>query len=572
MAVKKKENIYSKKVLAHWQKNFHRLEKYKNKFGNCEVPYLWGEDLALAKWVQLQRKTKNKLPDNLKEKLLSLGFDFSETPYIWDEQYDQLQKFREKNGHVYLPKNDPQYNDLSEWLSIQVLNKNYLIQERLDKLDALGVIWENKTVRDIKWEAMYNKLVDYYKKYSNSAVPQNWAENPQLSNWVSVQRRTAAAGKLAEERSAKLQKLGFVWSFRDVYDEKWEDSFQLLKEFKKEHGHCKVPGKLQELASWVDRQRTTKNNGKLLKSREKKLNDLGFIWDFKDINEKRWKEKHRLLTTFKKKHGHCFVPVNWKENRSLGNWVATQRRLEAKGTLDPKKKAILEKMGFIWRKEALNELNAIYESQWEDNYKKLKAYKRKHGTCQVSLKIDPKLQRWTSLQRRLQKHDDLSEVRVTKLDKIEFPWDTHQAYWIKMYKELLDFHRQFGHLKVPWGYEKNIHLAPWIQRTRLHKQELSPKKVKLLEAIGFDWARKKRVIIPWEEMYFKLKAFKQKHGHTRVPVLWDKDKKLGKWVSRMRYQEMHLPAERKKLLDNLDFDWGRENVTHEKRRQSLVPA
>src|SRR5690606_34027930 len=109
--------------------------------------------------------------------------------------------------------------DLSEWLLIQILNKNYLIQERLDKLDVLGVLWENKSVRDSRWEVMFNKLVAYRKQHGNCTVPQNWPENPQLSNWVSVQRRTAAAGKLSKERKSKLKNLDFVWSFRDVYNE-----------------------------------------------------------------------------------------------------------------------------------------------------------------------------------------------------------------------------------------------------------------------------------------------------------------------------------------------------------------
>lgn len=568
----KQKSIFNSKVLKQWHENFKKLVLYKEKYGNCDVPYLWSEDEAFSKWISIQRKIKNKLPTDLKESLVSTGFDFSGAHFNWDEKYEELLQFKKENGHIVLPLYDHTYADLKEWLASQVLNKDYLIEERFNKLNSLGVVWENKNLRDAKWDATFEKLVEFRKSYGHCIVPQNWSENPQLSNWVCVQRRTAASGKMNRERENKLNKLDFIWSFQKIYADQWEHHYKLLEEFKKQYGHCQVPGRLQELASWVDRQRTLKKNGKLSKQKEKKLTSIGFIWNFIAENEKKWNEKYQLLLLFKKQHGHCFVPINWRENPSLGNWVATQRRLEAKGKLDKDKKAKLVKVGFIWSNEALNKLNEQYDNQWEVNYKKLLSYYDTHGTLQVSLKIDPRLQRWTSLQRRLYKLNRLPKKRIEKLDKIDFPWNTQQAYWFKMYNELLNFKRDYGHLKVPWGWNKNPQLAPWIQRTKLNKNELEERKIKLLDKIGFDWTRQKRNIKPWEEMYQKLKEFKENYGHTRVPVQWEKDEKLGKWVSRMRYEGINLPEERQQLLNKINFNWGKGTVNEENSRRKRVSA
>ena len=568
----KQKKVFSPNVLKQWHENFKKLVLFKEKYGDCDVPYLWGEDVAFSKWIGIQRKAKNKLPVDLKESLISIGFDFSGAKFNWEEKYEELLQFKKENGHIFLPLDDKKYIDLKDWLSLQILNKDYLVDERFNKLNSLGVVWENKTLRDNKWEAMFEKLDEFKKLNGHCIVPQNWAENPQLSNWVCVQRRTAASGKMTREREKKLNKIGFIWSFREIYDNQWEHHYKLLQQFKKQYGHCKAPGSFKELASWIDRQRTLKKNGKLSEQKEKRLTNLGFVWNFIAENEKKWNEKYQLLSNFKKQHGHCFVPINWKENPSLGNWVATQRRLEASGKLDPDKKAILNKTGFIWSNEALNKLNEQYNNQWEINYKKLITYHKKHKTLQVSLKIDPGLQRWTSLQRRLYKLDRLSKERVEKLDKIDFPWNTQQAYWFKMYNELLNFKREFGHFKVPWGWKENPQLAPWIQRTKLNKHEIGAKKIILLDKIGFDWTRKKRVIKPWEEMYQKLKEFKENYGHTSVPVQWEKDEKLGKWVSRMRYEGKNLPEERRQLLNEINFNWGKQPVKEENISRKRVSA
>ena len=478
----------------------------------------------------------------------------------WEENFEELQGFAKTKGHVYLPFDKPEYDALKEWLQKQVTDKDYLPKEHYDKLNALGIDWKTQSVRTGKWLEMFGKLQEFKQVFGHCRVPQNWAEDVRLSNWVCVQRRANASGKLGPDRKKKLRALGFVFSFKDIYEEQWEYFYEQLLKFKAQSGDCIVPGKFRKLAGWVDRQRTCKNKGVMPKDREAKLNSIGFIWNFDEINEKIWRENYGQLINFRKKYGHCLVSKNDKRNKDLGNWVATQRELDVRGKLDAEKREKLNKLDFIWKKDIQRELYAGYENKWRANFKKLKAYYKQWGTCQVSVKADPSLQRWTSLQRSLYFQGKLSAGRISKLEKIDFPWNISKAYWQKMYGALKRFHTKFGHTKVPWGWPKNAKLAPWVHRMKANKTLLSLQEINLLDQLGFEWKLRKRTVVSWEKMFELLIRFKEKNGHTKVPVQYKENPKLGKWVSRMRYDKLNLSSERIHLLDSLQFDWGNKTI------------
>ena len=57
-------------------------------------------------------------------------------------------------------------------------------------------------------------------------------------------------------------------------------------------------------------------------------------------------------------------------------------------------------------------------------------------------------------------------------------------------------------------------------------------------------------------MYGRLTAYKKVHGNTKVPNKYERDPKLGRWVSKQRtnYNTNKMPEDRKELLDAIDFD------------------
>jgi hypothetical protein len=77
----------------------------------------------------------------------------------------------------------------------------------------------------------------------------------------------------------------------------------------------------------------------------------------------------------------------------------------------------------------------------------------------------------------------------------------------------------------------------------------------------------------WEDMYARLVAFHQEHGHTRVPVQFPADRKLGNWVAVQRHLARRgdiLPARRARL-EEFGFDFKlRERGNWERGYASLV--
>src|SRR5690606_36519876 len=102
-------------------------------------------------------------------------------------------------------------------------------------------------------------------------------------------------------------------------------------------------------------------------------------------------------------------------------------------------------------------------------------------------------------------------------------------------------------------------------RTKVNKDSLEVQKIELLDKTGFDWSLVRRNVIPWKEMYARLITFKQKHGHTKVAVKWQKDPKLGKWVSRMRNERETMEPERVALLEAIEFDLGYKFVSKKEK-------
>ena len=145
---------------------------------------------------------------------------------------------------------------------------------------------------------------------------------------------------------------------------------------------------------------------------------------------------------------------------------------------------------------------------------------------------------------------------MDRLNEIRFPWSIQEGYWMKMYDALIGFKKQFGHTRVPFQWKVNHKLADWVYRTKVNKSKLSVQKIELLNKIGFDWSLSRKNVVPWKKMYSRLLNFLRKHGHTRVPVKYQEDLKLGKWASRMRSERENLEPRRVALLEAIEFDWG----------------
>ena len=147
--------------------------------------------------------------------------------------------------------------------------------------------------------------------------------------------------------------------FKPFHEEKWTLRYKELLAFHQEHGHSAVPHtypRNPQLARWVKRQRRQyklRKDGRpstMTIERLEMLSSVGFVWDSHDVN---WREKLECLRTFRREHGHCNVPSNYRDKK-LATWVKCQRRQyklywEGKpSAMSPERILELEKVGFEW--------------------------------------------------------------------------------------------------------------------------------------------------------------------------------------------------------------------------------
>ena len=76
-----------------------------------------------------------------------------------------------------------------------------------------------------------------------------------------------------------LDELGVDWEPNNTAEQSWDEKFNMLLEYEKEHGSLDVPQAHCFLGAWVAKQRQLKKKGKLLPERERRLVDIGFVWE-----------------------------------------------------------------------------------------------------------------------------------------------------------------------------------------------------------------------------------------------------------------------------------------------------
>ena len=88
---------------------------------------------------------------------------------------------------------------------------------------------------------------------------------------------------LSEERTARLEALGFVWG--DTHDAAWDESCRRLEAYRAEQVDCLVPVSYVtpdggKLGVWVRRQRSIRKGKDSVMNEERatRLETLGFVW------------------------------------------------------------------------------------------------------------------------------------------------------------------------------------------------------------------------------------------------------------------------------------------------------
>jgi hypothetical protein len=331
------------------------------------------------------------------------------------------------------------------------------------------------------FDIYFPQLQAFKQEHGNLSVP--CESNNALYHFMEQTRRKQVALKngktsriLTPDRIQKLDELGFEWAA--TREEDWDATFELLLEFKAEHGHCRVNTMRDgPLAKWVKRCRSSYfqqmqsiENGTTMNDRTRlltldriqKLNCIGFEW--RRWSQDPWDKRFQDLQEFKNEHGH--FTVLRKQDMSLSSWVKTQR------------------MGY---KNFMNMLRT-------DNDRNMAA--RNNGGV-----VPPGLD--AQYEEVSKKKPMLDAERIVKLQMIGFQWTVQEASyedaWEKRFMELLQFKAEFGHTRVSRNYDENLQLGTWVkmQRRAMTKKirgtggdSLNDDRIRRLEEIEFEWRLK----------------------------------------------------------------------------------
>ena len=424
----------------------------------------------------------------------------------WETLYCCAKRYYEINGDLDVTFNykTPEGYSLGTWLFTQrqVYSKKrngILLPEQIKKLEAIGMIWDNKT--DTVWNARFQTAKSYYEEHGDLLVPATYVtdDGMKLGVWIRNLRayRKSGARKnvLTPERIKMLDEIGMVW---DGLDYLWYRNFSSAAMYYHEHGDLNVPsGYVDEsgikLYKWLISMRMAYRklrNGEAPKSSltEDKIAELESIgMDWRTWPEIQWDKAYASAVLYCNVHGDLDVPLRFKTESGfhLGIWINEQRKKYIKGSLRKDYITRLDHLNMEWIKTSK-------KHTWEEIFLFAEQFYIIHGHLVVPSDyiIDGVyLNRWISAQRTLYKKGRLCEYRITKLERIGMFWGSlSERTWFEQFSDTKQYYHEHGDLNIPIEYvsESGRKTRYWLekQKTNYKNGNLSPKQIDLLKSIN----------------------------------------------------------------------------------------
>eukprot|EP00931_Biecheleriopsis_adriatica_P050870 TRINITY_DN29485_c0_g2_i1.p1 TRINITY_DN29485_c0_g2~~TRINITY_DN29485_c0_g2_i1.p1 ORF type:complete len:533 (+),score=104.49 TRINITY_DN29485_c0_g2_i1:62-1600(+) len=365
-------------------------------------------------------------------------------------------------------------------------------KDRMRRLDDLGFHWTSPETPAQSFEEAFKLLTDYKRQYGHLLVPRNFmsADGFRLGEWVQKQRAPVKQGSVqgSAEETERLESIGFIWN---VAEFRWEEGFQHLETYRREHGNVLVPVSYAmasgfKLGRWVQLQRT--NWQTLGPEKTRRLNALSFVWQARPTTTTSWDDALADLRAYKEEFGNVLVPQQFvmPNNFSLGTWVQRQRK--AREALTAQQVQALDALGFVWN---------VHQDFFEEGLQHLADYKNNYRDTlvpQAYVANDGfKLGQWTArLRKRRNQLERRNPERIERLDKLGFVWDT-DAFFEEGLQRLTAYKRQHGNVLVPRGYKTDdgFQLDDWVNsQRRLRKvrgRRFSANQSGQLDRLGFVW-------------------------------------------------------------------------------------
>ena len=523
-----------------WEKNFAALEQYKTGEGNgdpnCPKNYVTKDTppLKVGIWLNTQRQAKKGIGSGkisveriLRLEELGVWWEKGNHNISWEDNFRALLQYKNGIGNgdpncpsTYVTKDTPPLK-LGSWLSIQRCvkrgtRKGDLSNERISKLEDLGVLWEQQLD---SWEEHFAALEQYKagegngdpncsKKHVTKDIPPL-----KLGSWLRRNRQAKkgkGSSKISSEQIRRLEELGVWWEQPDT----WEEYFSALERYKADEGNGdpNCLGKYVtkdtpplKLGSWLRRQRSGKKGRKWKISVEqiRRLEELGVWWE--NPYTYTWGDYFSALVRYKTGEGNgdpnCSTNYVTKDTPplKLGMWLSDRRRSKRTGKISSEQIRRLEELGIRWEQP----------DTWEDYFSALVRYKAGEGNgdpnCSgnyVTKDTPPlKLGMWLSHQRQANKGHryKISNDQIQRLEKLGIWWNNARS-WDDWFHTLEQYKAGEGNgdpncsTRYVTKDRPPLKLGTWLSSQRLARKgigtcKISIEQIRRLEELGVWWEK-----------------------------------------------------------------------------------
>ena len=281
---------------------------------------------------------------------------------------------------------------------------------------------------EVLWNQNYELAKQYYEENGDLNIPQDYVVNGvRLGVWIHTQRRIYKGQLTSHLTPGHIQKLNDVGMIWDVYEDSWNQNYELAKQYYEEHGNLDIDRDYivngVRLGNWIVSCRGAKRGKRSRQITEKqiqKLNAIGMEWEPFEAN---WNQNYKLAKQYYEENGNLNIPQDYVvDGMPLGDWISTQRQVKSgtkRGNLTSERVQKLDEIGMIWN---------VKEANWNDRYQLAKQYYEEHKNLDIPCDyvIDGvNMGAWISTQRLAKKGIGsavLTEDRIAKLNEIGMIW------------------------------------------------------------------------------------------------------------------------------------------------------
>jgi len=324
-----------------------------------EESHIVNEHFRIIDEVKDCRELFNKLDDTLSAS--------------WDMMFDLAKAYYEEHGNLDMKATcvTEEGYPLGQWVFTQRgirkgTGHGCLTEERIRKLDSIGMVWES--FQDRLWEKNYAAAKAYYEAHGNLDVKLDYVteDGVPLEKWLSSIRTYEKAGArqkyLTEERVQLLNDIGMIWGKIDFY---WERNYEAAVAYYREHGNLDVPASYVnadgiKLGSWIHRMRKERRKYKenhsekttLTEEQIRRLDDIGMVWT--KVSDTKWDKGYQAAKEYAAIHGDLLLPARYvtEDGFCLGRWLRCQRQAFLDNKLSAARKEKLDAIGMVWQSDS----------------------------------------------------------------------------------------------------------------------------------------------------------------------------------------------------------------------------